>query len=136
MTKSVHSLVDYQAQALACNRRCGDALAVVDDPAPTYRKLQQLTEPKVVEQRSYAGFKPARREDARGFRDGDVRTALIAELKTKDRQRRASAAGRLHVLHVLAKTPRTRRWRVTERGRHLLGLAVQLYRRTWPQLAA
>ena len=35
-----------------------------------------------------------------------------------------------------AKIPRTRRWRVTERGRHLLGLAVQLYRATWPELAA
>ena len=33
MTKSVASLVDYQQQALACNRRYLDALAVVDDPA-------------------------------------------------------------------------------------------------------
>ena len=32
MTKSVASLVDYQQQALACNRRYLDALAVVDDP--------------------------------------------------------------------------------------------------------
>ena len=62
-------------------------------------------------------------------------------LKTKDQQRRASAAvgrllKRLHVRHLVAKVPRTRRWRVTERGRHLLGLAVQLYRQSWPQLAA
>ncbi|HMB05572.1 MAG TPA: hypothetical protein VKP69_17780, partial [Isosphaeraceae bacterium] len=56
-------------------------------------------------------------------------------------QRRASAAvgrllKRLHVRHLVAKIPRTRRWRVTERGRHLLGLAVQLYRCSWPELAA
>ena len=54
MTKSVSSLVDYQEQALACNRRCLDALAVVDDPAPAYQQLRQLTEPKVVAGRSYA----------------------------------------------------------------------------------
>ena len=34
MTKSVASLVHYQEQAMACNRRYLDALAVVDDPAP------------------------------------------------------------------------------------------------------
>jgi hypothetical protein len=154
MTKSVHSLVDYQAQALACNRRYLEALAVVDDPAPAYQDLRQLTEPQRVQERSYAGFNPARREDvrlflavlqgdgiARGFRNTDIRSALFAVLKTKDQQRRASTAvgrllKRLHVRHLLAKIPRTRRWRVTERGRHLLGLAVQLYRQSWPQLAA
>src|SRR3954452_17368137 len=56
MTKSVASLVDYQEQALACNRRYLDALAVVDDPTPAYQDLRHLTEPKVVEGRSYAGF--------------------------------------------------------------------------------
>ena len=90
MTKSVASLVDYQEQALACNRRYLDALAVVDDPTPAYPELRQLTEPKVVEGRSYAGFNPARREDvrlfravldgdhiARGFRNGDIRRPLF-----------------------------------------------------------
>jgi hypothetical protein len=40
------------------------------------------------------------------------------------------------VRHLVAKIPRTRRWRVTERGRRLLGIAVQLYCGSWPQLAA
>jgi hypothetical protein len=154
MTKSVSSLVHYQEQALACNRRYLDALAVVDDPAPAYQELKKLTEAKVVNGRSYAGFNPARSDDvrlfaavldgdgmARGFRNGDVRTALLGNPKQRDQQRRGSAAvsrllKRLHVRHLVAKIPRTRRWRVTASGRHLLGLAVQLYRRTWPQLAA
>jgi hypothetical protein len=154
MTKSVSSLVHYQEQALACNRRYLDALAVVDDPAPAYQELRQLTEPKVVESRSYAGFNPARREDvqlfsavldgdhiARGFRNGDIRKPLFGNPKQSVLQRRASAAvgrllKRLHVRHLVAKIPRTRRWRVTERGRRLLGMAVQLYRRSWPELAA
>jgi hypothetical protein len=154
MTKSVTSLVHYQEQALACNRRYLDALAVVDDPAPAYQQLQQLTEPKVVHGRSHAGFNPARRDDvrlfaavlqgdgiARGFRNGDLRSALYGALRAGPKQRRASAAvgrllKRLHVRQLVAKVPRTRRWRMTEHGRHLLGLAVQLYRTTWPQLAA
>ena len=154
MTKSVASLVQYQEQALACNRRYLDALAVVDDPAPAYQELRQLTEPQVVAGRSYAGFNPARRDDvclfaavlagdgiARGFRNGDIRAAVYGVVKSGPPQRRASAAvgrllKRLHVRHLVAKVPRTRRWRVTERGRHLLGLAVQLYRQAWPDLAA
>jgi hypothetical protein len=154
MTKSVASLVDYQEQAMACNRRYLDALAVVNDPAPAYPELRQLTEPKMIDGRSYAGFNPARREDvrlfravldgdhiARGFRNGDIRGPLFGAPKPSAQQRRASAAvgrllRRLHVRQLVAKIPRTRRWRVTERGRHLLGAAVQLYRCSWPQLAA
>jgi hypothetical protein len=154
MTKSVASLVDFQDQALACNRRYLDALAVVDDPAPAYPDLRQLTEPKLVGDRSHAGFNPARRDDvrlfnavldgdhiARGFRNADIRAPLFGILPKDDERRRASAAvgrllKRLHVRHLVAKIPRTRRWRVTEHGRHLLGVAVQLYCCTWPQLAA
>jgi hypothetical protein len=154
MTKNVASLVDYQEQALACNRRYLDAFAVVDDPAPAYPELRQLTEPKVVDGRSYAGFNPARRDDvrlfravlagdhiARGFRNGDIREPLFGVRRKVSEQRRASAAvgrllKRLHVRHLVAKVPRTRRWRVTEHGRHLLGKVLQLYYPVWPELAA
>jgi hypothetical protein len=154
MTKDVASLVDYQEQALACNRRYLDALAVVDDPTPAYQDLRHLTEPTVVDDRSYAGFNPARRDDvrlfravldgdhiARGFRNADIREPLFGRAPKRCERRRASAAvgrllKRLHVRHLVAKIPRTRRWRVTEHGRQLLGRAVQLYYPTWPELAA
>ena len=144
MTKSVASWVDYQEQALACNRRYLDAWTVVDDPTPAYQELRQLTEPKVIDGRSSAGFNPARRDDvrlfravldgdhiARGFRNADVRGPLFGILRKGAEERRASAAvgrllKRLHVRHLVAKIPRTRRWRVTRQGRQLLGLAVQL----------
>lgn len=151
MNKDVGSLVHYQEQALACNRRYLDALAVVDDPAPAYQELRHLTEPKVVAGRSLAGFNPARADDirlfaavldgdhiARGFRNRDLRGALFGAECT-DCGRRSAAVGRLlkrlHVRRLVAKIPRTRRWRVTERGRRLLGTAIQLYRQTWPELA-
>jgi hypothetical protein len=152
MNKDVSSLIHYREQALACNRRYLDALAIVEDPAPAYRQLRQLTEPKRVAQRSSAGFNPASRDDvrlfaavldgdhiARGFRNKDIRTALFGAAKTTI-PRHSAAVGRLlkrlHHRKLLAKIPHTRRWRVTNAGRHLLSLALQLYGQTWPQLAA
>jgi hypothetical protein len=152
MNKDVGSLIHYQEQALACNRRYLDALAVVEDPAPAYQELRQLTEPKKVAGRSSAGFNPARSEDvrlfaavldgdqiARGFRNKDIRAALFGAA-AKTARRHSAAVGRLvkrlHARQLVAKIPHTRRWRVTDRGRHLLSLAVQLYRQTWPELMA
>ena len=152
MNKDVGSLSHYQEQALACNRRYLDALAVVDDPAPAYQHLRHLTEPKRVAERSSAGFNPARREDvclfaavldgdhlARGFRNKDIRAALFGNTEPASRQQSAAVGRllkRLHHRQWLAKIPRTRRWRVTQTGRNLLSLAVKLYRQTWPELAA
>jgi len=106
MNKHVGSLLHYQEQALACNRRYLDALAVVDDPAPAYQQLRQLTEAKVIAGRSYAGFNPARRDDvrlfaavlegdcmARGFRNKDIRAALFgADSKSAPPKRRGRSA--------------------------------------------
>ncbi len=152
MNKDANGLRYYQAQALQCNRRYLDALAVVDDPTPAYQELRHLTEAKVVADRSYAGFNPARREDvqlfaavldgdhiARGFRNRDIRAALFGVPK-QSQPRQSAAVGRLlkrlHVRQLVVKVPRTRRWKVTQRGRQLLALALQLYRRSWPELLA
>lgn len=152
MNKEVANLVHYQQQALACNRRYLDALAVVDDPAPAYQELRQLTEPKKVAGRNSAGFNPARREDvrlfaavldgdhiARGFRNKDIRAALFGS-HAQHSPRHSAAVGRLvkrlHVRHLVAKIPHTRRWRITNNGRHLLSLAVKLYEQSWPELIA
>jgi hypothetical protein len=152
MNKDVGSLIYYQEQALACNRRYLDALAVVDDPAPAYQQLRQLTEPKRVADRASAGFNPARREDvrlfaavldgdhiARGFRNKDIRATLFGTAKSAAHQQSAAVGRllkRLHHRHLIAKIPRTRRWRVTGAGRVLLSRAVQYYAQTWPELAA
>lgn len=152
LNKDVGSLVHDQEQALACNRRYLDAWSSVDDPAPAYQQWRQLTEPKRVNERSSAGFNPARREDvrlfaavldgdqiARGFRNKDSRSALFGSTAPASRQQSAAVGRlvkRLHHRQLVAKIPRTRRWRVTEAGRHLLSLAVKHYGQTWPELAA
>ncbi len=85
MNKSVINLYCYREVALAANERYLEALSVVENPAPTYRQTEKLTEPVVKAGRSYAGFNPASRLDVnlfetvldgnhvvRGFRNADI----------------------------------------------------------------
>jgi hypothetical protein len=145
MNKGVANFYQYRRVAHAANARYLDALSVVNDPAPAYRQVQQLAQPKRVNNRSFAGFNPARREQVQlmravldgkyqlhGFRNADIRRGLYGECTdraTVNRQRTALGRTfkRLHVRGLLAKIPRTRRWRVTRAGQNVLGAVVQLY---------
>jgi hypothetical protein len=115
MSKGVINLYRYREVALASNRRYLDALAVVDDPQPAYRQVEELTEPVVVSGRVHAGFNPASPGDVRrfqavlagedllhGFRDAEIRAALYgATEEVGERRRRGHAVGRmLKRLHV------------------------------------
>ncbi len=149
MPKGVGNLHHDQSHALACNQRYLQALSHAADPAPAHRELANLAEPKRVHGRNSAGFNPACRNDlelfaavlngdhiAHGFRNKDLRRVLKLSATT-DTARRASAAisrllKRLHVRGLIAKVPRTRRWRVTESGRQILSHTLTLYRRDWP----
>jgi hypothetical protein len=147
MCKGVGNLHHYQGHALACNQRYLEALAVVDDPTPAYDELRTLTEAKHEQGRSYAGFNPARAEEAKlfeavlagdhiaqGFRNKDIRGSIHGDAKDRrHRQRQSATIGRqfkrLHVRGLIAKIPRTQRWRVTKRGRRILGDTLRTYRR-------
>ncbi len=149
MAKGVGNLHHYQTHALACNQRYLQALTSVSDPTPAYRELAKLAESKQVHGRNSAGFNPARRDDlslfaaildgdhiAQGFRNKDLRHALKLP-STPEQARRTSAAvsrilKRLHVRGLVAKIPRTRRWRVTKSGRQLLSCVLRTYRKDWP----
>jgi hypothetical protein len=151
MRKGVTNLQHYQSHALACNQRYLQALSHAADPTPAHRELANLAEPKRVQGRNSAGFNPACRKDlelfaavldgdhiAHGFRNKDLRRTLKLSATT-DTARRASAAisrllKRLHVRGLIAKVPRTRRWRVTESGRQVLSHTLTLYRRDWPNI--
>jgi hypothetical protein len=153
MCKGVGNLHHYQSHALACNQRYLEALAAVDDPTPAYDDLKQLTERQRQKGRSYAGFNPAREEEARlfaallngdhvaqGFRNKDIRAILYAELeRDPQRHRRSATVGRLlkrlHVRGLLVKVPRTRRWRVSDQGRRVLSDTLKTYRRYGAQAA-
>jgi hypothetical protein len=153
MCKGVGNVHHYQSHALACNRRYLEALAVVEDPTPGYDDLRTVTEPRRHQGRSYAGFNPARAEEVRlftavlagdhiaqGFRNQDIRVSVYgATHDQRQRQRHSAAVGRLlkrlHVRGLLAKVPHRRRWRVTARGRRILGDTLSTYRRYQTQAA-
>jgi hypothetical protein len=153
MNKGVGNFYRYRQVAAAANHRYLAALAAVADPAPAYRQVECLARPKVAAGRSYAAFNPARRADVRlfeavlrgehllhGFRNADIRRTLHGEATDPGARRRHSAAvgrllRRLHVRRLIAKVPRTRRWRVTDAGQHLLGAAVRLYHDGLPAVA-
>jgi hypothetical protein len=145
MNKGITNRYQYWAAAHAANVRYLEALSVVNDPAPAYRQVARLVEPKQSCQRSYAGFNPACKDDVqffravlrgehelRGFRNADLRRLLGLDDREADERRRHRAAvgrrlKRLHVRGLIAKIPRTRRWRVTSQGHRILGACVQLY---------
>jgi hypothetical protein len=151
MPKGVGNLHHYQHHASASNHRYLQALALVNDPTPAQQQLVKLTEPQKVKQRGYAGFNPARQDDLRlfaavldgnhigqGFRNQDIRQVLYKPaVDRKQRYRQSAAIGRLlkrlHLRHFLDKIPRTRRWKVTDQGRRVLGDALAVYRRYWPE---
>ena len=130
-----------------------EALAAVDDPTPGYDELKKLTEPQRHKGRSYAGFNPARQEEirlfsavlagdhiAQGFRNQDIRAALYTESRhDRQRYRHSAAVGRLlkrlQVRGLVVKVPRSRRWRVTDRGRRVMGDTLNTYRRYQAQAA-
>ena len=154
MPKGVGNLHHYQRHALASNHRYLQALAVVNDPTPAQQQLAKLTEPQKAKQRGSPGFNPARENDLRlfaavldgnhishGFRNQDIRRLLHEPTPDRNQRYRHSAAvgrllKRLHLRHFLAKIPRTRRWRVTDQGRRVLGDVLAVYRRYWPDCCA
>jgi DNA-binding MarR family transcriptional regulator len=64
--------------------------------------------------------------------NADVREASFGlNAEATERRRQSASVGRmlkrLYVRGLIAKVPRSRRWRVTEKGRQVLGAAVRLY---------
>jgi hypothetical protein len=145
MNKGVINLYRYRELSLAANERYLEALSVVDDPAPAYRQVEELTEPVVVSGRSHAGFNPATESDVklfaavldgnnlvRGFRNADIREALYGPTEDAgERRRQSQSVGRmlkrLHVRGLIAKVPHSRRWHVSQKGHRVLGAVVRLY---------
>jgi hypothetical protein len=145
MNKGVANFYQFERASRTANERYLQALAVVDDPAPSYRQVARLAERKVVRQRSYAGFNPACQDDVRlfqavlhgdhllrGFYNRDIRRRLGLDDKHAPLLRRFAARvsrllKRLHVRGLIARIQHTRRWRVTQLGQQLLGAIVQLH---------
>jgi hypothetical protein len=143
LPKGVAYLPRYAAVSTAANHRYLDALAVVDDPAPAYRALERLVQPvRDRHGRASRAFNPAAPTDLalfaavlrgehalQGLRNRELRVRLFGPPAATDRRRSAHVSRlltRLHLRGLLAKIPRSRRWRVTQLGHAVMSTAVLL----------
>jgi hypothetical protein len=151
MAKGVANLYRYAEVSLAANRRYLDALAVVDDPAEARLQVRSLARPARQNGRAYRGFNPAAEADVQlfavvlrgehaihGFRNADVRHRLFVPAKTLTERNRQGARvsrllKRLHVHGLIAKIPRSRRWRVTPRGHAIMAMVLTLDHEDYPK---
>lgn len=155
MAKGVSNLYRYAQVSLQANRRYLDALAAVKDPACAYHLLDRVCEPATFLKRKVRGFNPVSRADVQvfeavlrgehaitGFRNGQLLRLLFPRaLSNATSKRRASACvtrliQRLRAHGLVAKFPRSRRYRVTTRGNILMSAAIHLREEGMPQLLA
>ena len=152
MAKGVANLFRYAEVARAANRRYLDALAGLEDPSAAIQALRTVASPVRREGRSYRGFNPASEHDSRlfaavlrgehalkGFRNCHVAQRLYPATKDPAERRRQSARvtrllQRLHAHGLIAKIPRSQRWRVTRRGNAIMTCLVKVHRHDYHQV--
>ncbi len=121
------------------NDRYLERLRQIPDRAELSRRFQRLAEPVRDDcGRSYRGFNPASESDMQlfaavmrgehvlhGFRNSDIREQCEEPSADpiaiqRSRQRIGRQLKRLHIHGLIAKIPRSRRWRVTKQGQQLM----------------
>ena len=153
MTKGVGAFYRYAEVAAAANRRYIEALAVVDDPADVAGRLTKLCQPATYRDRRRRGLNPLREDDrelfqavlrgehaVNGFRNRDIAKHLLAVSSADPSERRRQSAWitrRIQLLRahgLVAKFPRSRRYRPTRQGLALMAAAIYLQEQTVPEL--
>ena len=156
MRKGVAYLFRYQEVSRQANRRYLDALAVVDDPTPAIQQLDDVTTRKnTASGRGVRAFNPLSRDDTqlfqammagehciRGLSNADIRVRLedsphLRDLANHPKRQSAKVSrilNRFHTHKLIAKIPRTRKWRVTDRGRRVMASSLCLRDIAFPQL--
>jgi len=155
-------LFRYREVSLKANSRYLDALAVVDDPTNAKRDLDRITtRKKDAAGRGCSAFNPPAHHDIelfqavmdgehclRGFANRDIRSKLQSTQHLRscgqDSKKASSKVSRIfrrfHSHGLIAKLPRTRRWRVTLYGRRVMGTALYLrehdFARAYAKMAA
>jgi len=146
MAKRVSNLYRYAEVCRQANHAYLNALSVVDNPGEAYRLLNGVCEPATRNGRRRRGLNPLRKHDIalfaaalhgdnfiHGFRNRDIAKHLnLPKPKNPTERKRQSARVTrllqlLHTHRLIAKIPRTRRYRITLRGATLMSAAVKLY---------
>lgn len=152
MAKGVANLYRYAEVCLAANGRYLDALATVDDPEKAQHHLLALGTAVRKNGRSYRGFNPVAKLDIRlfsavlrgahfimGFRNRDIRLQLFSKATDSITLRRQSSRVSrllklLHIHQLIAKIPRSRRWRITTKGQTIMSMVLKLHHVNYPKL--
>lgn len=148
MAKRISNLGRYAEVSLASNLRYMEALSVVDDPATAYDLIERLAKPVRRGARRHRALNPLSKEDLelfaavargenflRGFRNGELREAmgLRRPYTVKERRRLSARIGRrvqlLRAHGLVARIPRTRRYRPTLKGITVIAAVLTLVRR-------
>ena len=142
----------YAEISRAANRRYLDSLAAVEPTTQAILDLTHVGRSKRCGACSYRGFNPLLADDLSllvaifrgehalvGTRNEDVRQQLFGASSDRQvRRRQANTTSRLvrrlHVHSLLAKIPRSRRWRITQRGNILLSALIQCHYEKYPEL--
>lgn len=155
MAKGVANMPRYQDVGQAANRRYLEALSVVKDPGDSKHQMREVGKRVRHEGRSYRALNPASEADVallaavmfgafliQGFRNRDIRDRLPNDSPEAPREtrRQSQRVGRLlkllHAHHLIAKIPRTRRWKVTPKGRAVMSTILIHHHENYPNTHA
>ena len=156
MRKGVAYLFRYKEVSRKANERYLEALAVVHDPTAAIQRLDEITTRKQTKSgRGVRAFNPLSRDDIllfkammagehciRGFSNADIRLGLEGSPHLKDfannpkgqSAKVSRILGRFHGHRLIAKIPRSRRWRVTDHGRQIMAASLCLRDVAFPEL--
>ena len=152
LRKGVANMSRYAEIGRATNGRYLNALSETVDVAAAREPFRKLAEPaKRSNGRRVRGFNPASREDTalfaavlrgehflHGFRNEQIRAALYGPLPKdtvtarRQRSRVTRLLQRLHTPGLIAKIPRTRRWRPSSKGQTLMTTTLHYHHESYP----
>jgi len=152
MNKGVANFYHYHEVACAANDRYLSALAVVDRPQASVKSLDRVSKPARLGPRRRRGLNVLRREEQQlflavlrgehhvnGFRNRDVQGVLFPTRSrevAEQRRRTARVSRLLHLLRahgLIAKIPRSHRYRVTAKGEALMNAAIYARYKVFPR---
>jgi hypothetical protein len=132
-----------------------DALSVVGDPTPSHRLLDSVSHRVIRQGRPYRPLRPISPSEAplfrtilygefalQGFQNADLRRHLYPDTADDSRQRRHAAARITRCLRLLRahglikKVTRTRYYRITDKGHHVMTTALRFRETDLALLAA
>ena len=145
MVKGVANLYRYAEVSQRANQRYLEALAVVDDLGVGRSELDRRCAPVSYQGHSRRALQPLGRDDqalfqatlrgehaVRGFRNGELARQLFGPRPDDPVERRRQCgrvSRRISLLRahgLVAKFPRSRRYRVTQRGQRFMSTVVHL----------